>query len=98
MSNNQILLDTEKYQSIERAFENVTLKLSKIINKYSNLFIVLGFGCECRTSTIKIFHKVIEDKDIIANVIGIMPFNFEGSIRKKKHCKQLKKVNFSTKN
>ena len=94
LSNNQILLDTEKYQSIERAFENVTLKLSKIINKYSNLFIVLGFGGECGTRTIKIFHKVIEDKDIIANDIGIMPFNFEGRIRKKKELQTIEKTKF----
>ena len=44
----------------------------------------MGFGGDCGTSIIKILHQAIKDKDKMLKVIGIMPFNYEGSARKKK--------------
>ena len=44
----------------------------------------MGFGGDCGTRVINILHKAIRDKDIIIKVIGVMPFNYEGTVRKKK--------------
>lgn len=84
LSKNKIYLDTEKYKSIEKAFKNITIELSAIIERYTNIYIVLGFGGDCGTRVINILHQAIKDKDIIIKVIGVMPFNYEGTARKKK--------------
>ncbi len=84
LSKNKIFLDTEKHESLENAFKNISSKLSTIVTSYSNVFIVLGLGGDCGTSIIKVLHQVIKDKDVILKVVGIMPFNYEGAVRKKK--------------
>ena len=43
----------------------------------------MGFGGDCGTRVINILHQAIKDKDIVI-VIGVMPFNYEGTARKKK--------------
>ena len=82
LSNNQILLDKESFTNIEKAFEKVSFKLLKTINNYTKVYIVLGLGGNCGSSTIKLLHQVIKDTKSL--VIGIMPFNYEGTVRKNK--------------
>ena len=84
LSNNKIFLDIEKFENKEKAFQKISSSISNIIQNYNIMFIVLGLGVDCGSCTIKLIHQVIKDKNIETRVIGIMPFNFEGTARKKK--------------
>ena len=82
LSNNKIFLDKESFTTIEKAFDKVSSKLLKTINNYTKVYVVLGLGGNCGSSTIKLLHQVIKNTKSL--VIGIMPFNYEGTVRKNK--------------
>ena len=67
LSKNKIYLDTEKYKSIEKAFKNITIELSAIIERYTYIYI----GKSCRSKLLntiqKEAHKILLLPDVSSN-------------------------------